>query len=403
MNLLVVIHFPVYGGPHNRFLRLAGPLAERGWHTTVVVPDEPGTAADRLRSGGVDAITMPLGRLRNTKDLRLHARYMAHMPADVRRLQRVIRERQIDLVVIGGLVNPQAALAARLEKEPVVWQVLDTRSPMAVRRALMPLVRGLADVLMTTGREVANVHPGALAFGDRWFPFYSPVETRTFNPGRADRKAVRDEWGVAESDVVIGSTSNISPQKGIEYLIDTLAGVRAAGYDARLVLVGPEYDTHRAYSDSLRLRMRVHGLVEGDDVTFVGSRSDVERQLQGFDVFAMASVPASEGVPTSILEAMASGLPVISTDVGGVCEVVDEGVTGFVVPALDVRALVAQTARLLDDAAMRVAFAAEARRQAVARFDAAVCTETHLRAFEVALARRRRAAPVPTVGGRKAA
>ncbi|HRC62745.1 MAG TPA: hypothetical protein PLX85_05920, partial [Dehalococcoidia bacterium] len=49
MNLLHVVHYPVFGGPHNQALRLAEPLRRRGWETTVLLPDEPGNAAERLR------------------------------------------------------------------------------------------------------------------------------------------------------------------------------------------------------------------------------------------------------------------------------------------------------------------------------------------------------------------
>ena len=63
-RVLFVIHFPVFGGPHNQALRLAHPLLARGWDTVVVLPAEPGNAAERLRAAGVEVVTMPLHRLR---------------------------------------------------------------------------------------------------------------------------------------------------------------------------------------------------------------------------------------------------------------------------------------------------------------------------------------------------
>ena len=168
--------------------------------------------------------------------------------------------------------------------------------------------------------------------------------------------------------------------------VQAMGELRRAGRRARLVLVGSEYATHADYSAALRQRLRQLGLAEGQDVVFAGSRADIERQLQGFDVFVMGSVPRSEGVPTSVLEAMACGLPVVATDVGAVREVVEDGVTGFVVPPLDAGAIARATLRLLDDASLRARLGEEARRRAVARYDVAVCAATHVRAFEAALA-----------------
>ena len=100
----------------------------------------------------------------------------------------------------------------------------------------------------------------------------------------------------------------------------------------------------------------------------------------------MGSVPNSEGVPTVILEAMACGVPVVATDVGAVAEVVDDGVTGFVVPPLRPQALADATLRLLGDPDLRARMSLAAREQAVARFDVEVCADTHVRAFEAAIA-----------------
>jgi hypothetical protein len=66
MNVLFVIHYPVFGGPHNQALVLAQSLVRHGVDMTILLPDEPGNAAGRLRSAGVDVVTMPLHRVRAT-------------------------------------------------------------------------------------------------------------------------------------------------------------------------------------------------------------------------------------------------------------------------------------------------------------------------------------------------
>jgi glycosyltransferase involved in cell wall biosynthesis len=100
------------------------------------------------------------------------------------------------------------------------------------------------------------------------------------------------------------------------------------------------------------------------------------------DVFVLASVPRSEGAPTAVEEAMTMGLPVVATDVGAVREVVDDGSTGFVVPARSPERLAEAILTLLDDDRLREAFGSQARERAVERFSAEVCAKVHLDAYE---------------------
>jgi hypothetical protein len=132
----------------------------------------------------------------------------------VRAIRRLIRDRAIDLVQLGGLVNPHAAIAARQEDIPVVWRILDTRPPMALRRIMMPLVLRLSDVVMTTGRAVAEVHPGAAGLGERVRPFYPPVDPDVFSAEDGDRDSARAELGFAPEDVVLVSVGNLNPAEG---------------------------------------------------------------------------------------------------------------------------------------------------------------------------------------------
>src|SRR5438067_6937620 len=118
MRFLLVIHYPVFGGPHNEVLRLSKSLSERGWDPIVLLPEERGNAAERLRGAGLEVVQAPLHRVRLGLDPRLHVSLLTSLPAEVTTIRRLIKQRRIDLVVVGGLVNPHAGLAARLEGVP---------------------------------------------------------------------------------------------------------------------------------------------------------------------------------------------------------------------------------------------------------------------------------------------
>jgi glycosyltransferase involved in cell wall biosynthesis len=386
VNLLLVIHYPVFGGPHNQALRLARALEREGVRVTVLLP-EHGDGARRLRAAGIDVITMPLHRARATLRLRPLLALVRHLPGEVKAIRRVIRERAIDVVQLEGLVNPHAAIAATLERTAVVWQLLDTRAPMIVRRLLMPLVVRLADVVMSTGRAVARVHPGAEGLGQRLQPFFPPVDTDEFKLEKVDAGAARRSYGFHEEDVVLVSVGNLNPQKGHEYLLRAVGLLRRDGHRARALVVGASHDTHVAYERELyRLCGRL-GLEVGRDVVFAGSLDDVRPALAAADIFVLSSVPRSEGVPTAAEEAMMMRLPVVATDVGAVSELVEHGVTGCVVRPLDAKAL-AQAILHVAEPTTRAAMGARAHERAATLCSTERCAQLHLQAYDLAVRHR---------------
>ena len=141
------------------------------------------------------------------------------------------------------------------------------------------------------------------------------------------------------SSPVVGTVARLAPEKGIDRLLQAFSWVRAVT-GAALVIVGdgPERPRLEALAAELGL---------ADAVEFAGYTSDVETALARMDVFALAS--RSEGIPLALLEAMAAGLPVVATRVGGVPEVVADGDTGILVPSGDVHALAGAITELLND------------------------------------------------------
>jgi glycosyltransferase involved in cell wall biosynthesis len=393
MNVLFVIHYPVFGGPHNQALLLDKALRETGTTLTILMPDEPGNAKDRLRKAGLDVVVVPLRRLRASFDPRKQMKLVSSLPRDVRNIRTAIRDRRIDVVQVGGLVNPHGAIAGRLEDIAVVWQLLDTRPPMALRRLMMPLVARLSDVVMSTGMGVARVHPGAEALGDRLFAFFPPVDPDAFSPTNIDRDAARARFGFAPHDRVVGTVGNLNPQKGYEYLLRGVALARAVCSQVKLLVVGASHDTHRAYERRLFSLSSDLGLTVGRDVVFAGSLTDVRPALAAMDLFALASVPRSEGAPTAIEEAMMMNLPVVATDVGAVAEVVADGETGYIIPPLNPNGVAKAALRILDDPVLRQAMGDRARARAVARFSADECARVHVDAYKRAVNHRNRRRP----------
>jgi len=382
-RVLWVVHYPHYGGPHNEALRMREALARRGWEIVVAVPDEPGSAAPRLREAGVETLQLPLGRLRASADPRLLLRYLRDVPVTVGVLEEAIERTGATLVVIGGLVNPHGAFAARRRGAAVVWQIVDSRAPALVRRLALPIVRRYADSVLFDGETLVALHGGRERLGRPAFVYLPPVDTARFSPSPERRAEVRAELGIPADAPVVGTVSVLTPMKGVESFLETAARVAAERPGARFVVVGAAPESHRAYGDQLRRQAEALSLPH--PVVFAGEQSDVERWYPAFDVHVITSLPRSEGTTTTALEAQACGIPVVATRVAAVPEVVEDGVTGLLVEPERPDLVAAAVLRLLGDGNLRSRLGAAGRATALERFGVEAAAAVHARAYEAAL------------------
>lgn len=195
--------------------------------------------------------------------------------------------------------------------------------------------------------------------GSRIEVIYNGVDQSPVRLDAAQRAEVRAELGVAESDFLVLQVARLDTIKDHSTAIRTISA--AARQDPRLKLHlvgdGPERQ---------RIEHQVAALGLNHCVTVHGQRRDVSRLLAAADAFLLTSV--SEGIPVTIIEAMASRLPVVSTAVGGVPEVIDDGLSGLLAPAGDDKALAAALVRLACDAELRYRLAECGARRAAERF-----------------------------------
>ena len=158
------------------------------------------------------------------------------------------------------------------------------------------------------------------------------VDLQRFRPASlsaAERAELRPSWGADDETVVVGTVGRLVAEKGYRELFRAVADL---GPGIRLVVVGGhDADKPDALDAGVLERAAAAGVV------LLGHRDDVDRLLGGFDVFVLAT--HREGQPRAAMEAAASGLPIVATDVRGCRQVVDDGTTGLLVPVADAAAL----------------------------------------------------------------
>jgi glycosyltransferase involved in cell wall biosynthesis len=172
----------------------------------------------------------------------------------------------------------------------------------------------------------------------------------------ADRAAVRAELGIGEGDRVVAFAGRLEPIKRADRFL--AAAAQVATPDARFLVIGDgsQRPALEASGDAAALAGRV---------VFAGFRDDIGRVLHAADVVVLTS--DAEGTPVSLIEAGACGLPVVSTDVGGVGSVVADGGTGLIVPR-DPAAIAAAVDRILGDPALATAMGRAGRTRVLGRF-----------------------------------
>jgi len=172
-------------------------------------------------------------------------------------------------------------------------------------------------------------------------------------------REVRRELGIEKGDTVIGTVGHMSRQKGHRFLVGAIPRVQLTHPRVKFVFVG-----RGKLRKELQEQARTLGVE--DAVRFAGIREDVPIVLNCFDLFVLPSL--WEGFGTAIIEALACGVPVVATRVGGVPEIIEHGVEGLLVPAGRSRPLAQSIVRILDDPSLRRDMIYRGLRKAVERF-----------------------------------
>jgi glycosyltransferase involved in cell wall biosynthesis len=190
------------------------------------------------------------------------------------------------------------------------------------------------------------------------------IDLSRFDPDRfgdAGRRAARAEMQAPDDAVVVGVVGRLVAEKGLAEVLAAADRLRGRNPHVHWALIGPS-DPDKA--DAVDMAAAA---ADAPDVAVLGERHDVEQLYAGMDLFVLAS--HREGFPRAAMEATAMGVPVVATDIRGCRQVVDDGVTGRLVPVRDAEALARAVRELAGDAARRAEMADAARARAAREFD----------------------------------
>lgn len=273
-------------------------------------------------------------------------------------------------------------LAARMAKVPVVVHTVhgfsfhDEEAPW--RRRVFKQAERVAsrwcDRLICISQPLVDwACREKIGTADKIVKIYSGIELDRFKPV-ADETAweLRKRWGLDEQDTVVGIVSKLWEGKGHEVLLKAFRGIRRVRNRARLVIVGEGYLAER-------LRALVDELHLNGAVVFTGFQDDVAPAIAAFDVAVLPSL--FEGMGRVVLEAMAMSKPVVASRVGGIPDLVEHGVTGFLVSPGSVDDLERHITAILDDPHLGRKMGLQGRKKISNRFSAAAMVDSIERVY----------------------
>lgn len=384
------------GGAEHSLLLLLQGLRACGTQAEVALFGD-GPFRERLSALGVPAVDVRLPRW-----TRAASRYRppggpvggaalmaGSLPAALR-LAAVARRAGADLIHTNGMkAHLLGGLAGRLIRVPVIWHLRDFPPAGWAGSTFRKAARRLPGAIVTPSEALAaSVRlPGRMRA--RVIP--DPVDLDQFQPG-IPRSRIRQELGMAGEEPLIGMIAHLTPWKGHEVFLEIARVVVDRIPRSRFVVVGgPIYETHghAGYPETLRQRTAALGL--SDRVTFLGIRDDIPELLAGFDVLVHTPT-APEPFGRVLAEAMAVGRPVVAARCGGIPEVVEDGVTGFLFPSTDVGAFATAVVRLLEDPVLCRRLGEAGHQRAEARFGIEAHAAGVLEAYRAVVEGRRAAA-----------
>lgn len=338
----------VYGGAQRIDHLLATALPGRGWDVELMAPAE-GPLTDRLAAAGtpvtVVAVPAALGRYgRTTRGARLVGA-LVRLPGYWLRLSMALRRRRPDVVHVidhRGLVL--ALLPARLAARRVVWHI----HAVDRSRLLNRIGSRLAHEVLVPSAAVLGPMPD---LGRRRLPVVVP--------GVVPDELRRAEPGPLVTDPLVVTVARLHPDKGVDVLLDALALVRADVPGVRLTVIGAAQDgvlVQQALVD------QAERLGLADAVTFRGFVDEPSETVAASRLYVQPS--RSETFGLAVLEALALGVAVVASDVGGVGELLAGGRAGLLVPPEDPAALAAAMIAVLTDDALAERLRAAGRARA---------------------------------------
>jgi sugar transferase (PEP-CTERM/EpsH1 system associated) len=348
IRIVFLVHQLGLGGLENVVVDLANRLATLQFECTIINFSQSDPLQNRVQQERTRTIALD--------------KKAGNDPALVYRLYRFFRRERPHIVQThnwGALV--EGVVAAKLARVPILIHaehgtVEGRRYNVFLQRILWRAVQGVLCVSEEHRQRLSKT----VGFSyENITPILNGVNTDFFRPCPANEETIRIDRGLEPDALYIGTVGNLRPVKNHRLMLQASRDICTKYERVRIVFIG-----EGSLKEDLIHLAKALGIY--NQVKFLGARSDVRDLLNTLDIFVLPSL--SEGLPISVLEAMACGLPVVATSVGGLPELIEDGKTGMLVPSQDESRLKSALEHLIRCEATRRTMGQAARKKVVERF-----------------------------------
>jgi len=348
MRILQLISSAGFFGAENVVVELASSLAASGDSVTI------GVFSNRHARGAGSCELAVQARARGLKTEVFECGGRVDLKT-VAAIRRYCRDNGVEVIHSHGYKsNIYSYLANRSLKIRIVttchnW--INTSSKMSLYTRLDKFFLKRFDAVAAVSDDVrsqllkAGIKPGKLRL------IGNGINIEKFKVSQGVPEKMKRDLGIPSAATVVGTVGRLSPEKGYGFFLEAAREIAAKKKDCFFVFIGDGEE--RSGLEELSKRLGIN-----ERVIFAGKRSDIPEVLSAMDVFVLSSL--TEGQPMALLEAMAAGVPAVSTSVGDVPKILRGGDAGLLVPPSDSRALAEALIRVLEDPALAASLSASA-------------------------------------------
>ena len=363
-RILFISHGPLLYGAQRSLLAFLTGVNREIIEPFLLIPRE-GPLADEARKLDIPVIILPVnhwvafGDTAKMNYFRRVTKVLYGLKKRVADIASVITQHDIDLVYTNTVTLIEGALAARATKRPHLWHLREHVSGNKDLKAALSAtlisktIAALSDKIIMNSQSLGEGYKISLK-NNKVAVVYNGVDLNSFPLSNDNQHIFRQELGLGQSTKVISLIGSITPRKGLNTFIEMSSKLTSNFDDIAFIVAG---DGEARLTSELKAKVNQLGL--SDRFHFVGWRTDVDSILRDTDLLVVSA--EQEPFGRTVVEAMAAGVPVVSTRCGGPEEIIIDGETGFLVPANGADELASAAAKVLSDPALASAFSTKGR------------------------------------------
>lgn len=330
IKVLVPLPFELWGGLHQMTVSVYKGLLKKNIILIPLIPKNCKDIKNRFKHNKISCLSSNLTRPRKSYNIFLNLIFFILIFRDIFLIGKIVKKNQIKIIHISGIQNFHYFLIAKMYNCKVVCQIHSDALPYFFRCILSPIVIFFSDFIMYNGRYIQ----------DKFFLikknfskksqtlFYPGINTRNFNFKKKQKIKAKKILNIPRSNIVIGTIGNQVYAKAHERIVNISNKFKNYSKVNFLILGSPVASNKKYYQKKVILHANNLGLFKNKKLQIINAHNKVSKYLPAIDIFLLTS--RFEGFPVALLEAMSCKLPIVTTNVGSINEIIKNNKNGFI-------------------------------------------------------------------------